>query len=474
MDGESLIEGASNPAGIAIAPAQQLLTLATDENKWPENMCRAGEKCPFCTSRRLLSHDPFKSSLLSILRYYELATGKRWAFRDLFSLFSYLLSGASGQEGAPADPCEWAAKLADSADKQTGGTEAARLAAPFTLAGAQYQHALFLTWPREQARALRRDIKELKLDTHPAVMGFYYFLSRPKASLPATLQSDLTSLCAVLDPALADPELEVAVSAQTQIRYRDLDVRFSQSVAEGLRYIRKYRCLTQLELDVLGRLERADEAVANQDLAKRNSQTAARIQRSLRDFACRFVRRSLGAREGAVRDKHILEDFRAVVDGDPTLLHGAAKQVELLMNEKERFVVPLNTTFGEPMPPAQRRAILATGKQKIRPWIKADDDRPKPSLRFLAIGAPESAQYIPLTFDLFRSVQELKRGMMPASLPRAVVALLDTTRARLAGNIVRDEDSLDDAEIQIANSDEVIVRQMKTFIVSTKGSPYES
>jgi hypothetical protein len=55
--------------------------------------------------------------------------------------------------------------------------------------------------------------------------------------------------------------------------------------------------------------------------------------------------------------------------------------------------------------------------------------------------------------------------MLPASLPRPVVALLDTTRARLAGTVVRDEEILDGAEIRIGTRDTVISRELGQFVI---------
>lgn len=467
MDVESLVEPSEKDQ---VAPAAQLLDRATDEGRWPVEQCPAGEHCPFCTSRRLLARDPHRESLLSILRWYELATGKRWTFRDLFSLVSYLLAGAgSGEESA--DPCKWAAHIKALMSRPGSKPESLRLAAPFVLAAAQYQHAMFMIWPREGVRNLRRAIQEVQLESHPGLMGFYHFLAmRRGASLPTTLESQLLGLGMVLDPAIADPDLEAAVSAQSTIKLRDLDVRFSQSVGEGFRFIKKYQCLSALEVDVLQRLDDADKRLSESDVVNRKPAVCARIQYLLRDFACRFVRRSIGCRAGIVRDRQTLAEFHSVVQGDPTLLHAAAKQVEGLLNERDRFMVVLNSTFGEPVPPPQRRATVGTEKQKVKPWPAPGPDRPYPSLRFLGVGATGSAQSIPLTFDLFRSVRELRQGMMPASLPRAVVALLDTTRARLAGRIVRDEALLDGAEIRIATKEDVIVRQMDDFVVLQRDS----
>jgi hypothetical protein len=55
--------------------------------------------------------------------------------------------------------------------------------------------------------------------------------------------------------------------------------------------------------------------------------------------------------------------------------------------------------------------------------------------------------------------------MLEASLPKAVVALLDITRARLGGRIVRDEDALELGTIQIGLRKDAIVRQRGRFLV---------
>ena len=120
---------------------------------------------------------------------------------------------------------------------------------------------------------------------------------------------------------------------------------------------------------------------------------------------------------------------------------------------------------GEPLPPELRRAVLTTDRQKVKPRVSPTDGRPTASLKFLTVGAGDSVNSIPMTYELFKSVSELRVGMMPASLPRTVVAMLDTTRARLSGQIVRDENLLDGSEIRIGLRKDVIVRELNKFIV---------
>jgi hypothetical protein len=340
------------------------------------------------------------------------------------------------------------------------------LAAPFLLVARQYQHALFGVWPQLRRAGFRKDLKEVGLEQNPTLMGLHYFLSSSQtSSVPRTLRDELSALSDALDPALADPDLEIDVSSRSTILLRDIDARFSHSVREGIDAIRKYQCLTSLEIDLLRRLADADDLLGSPTIRKQKPTTAARLQILVRSFACRLVRRTLGTRNAVVRGSGLLRDYEQVVAGDKDLFYQAAKQVESLLNYDNKFTVTLNSTFGEPPPPETRRVVLETQKQKVRPGKPEGPGRPNSDLRFLTVGSNTSTQALPLTYELFRSVRELQAGMLVASLPRSVVASLDTARARLAGRIVRDEEQLDGAEIRLGIRPERIARENGEFIL---------
>ena len=92
--------------------------------------------------------------------------------------------------------------------------------------------------------------------------------------------------------------------------------------------------------------------------------------------------------------------------------------------------------------------------------------RPRSPICYLGVGHVQSAQPIPLTYDLFKAVKELERGLSPASLPRTVLALLDTTKARLSGSIVRDEELLEHAKIRIGSDGTVVARSWDGLVAS--------
>jgi hypothetical protein len=451
-----------------LSPARQLLNVATKAESWPaKNSCAAGERCPHCTSRNWLEGEQYSSNLLKVLRWHELASGKRWSFRDLGSLFSFLLAGVKGSDEREAlSPCESAAKLIELDSAVTKLRNPAAFQAIFRLAASCYQHSLFGGWPRQTARALRRSLRELGLEQDPTLIGLYHFInSHGVRSLPSTLERQLTNLGELMDPALADPDEAIKVNSKTEVKLRDVDSRFSQSVLEGLAFVRPLRMLTKLEVELLQRLAKSDQMLSDASVRSRRPAIAAQLQIQLREFACRLVRRSLGVQMGAVRDAKILKKFEQIIENDPELMHRAVKQVEVLLNENERFSTSLNTTFGEPSPPLARRVVLTTQKQMVRQLDISRTGRPEFTLRYIAIGNRETRYSVPLTYEGFKSVSELDDGMLPAVLPRTVVALLDTTKAKLSGQIVRDEDLIDGAELRIGLRNETIVREVGRFAV---------
>lgn len=484
MDAESLLV---KPDDEPVPPAEILLSQATASEMWPaKGACPAGDRCPFCTSQSILIRDDNKKSLLRILRWYELASGKRWSFRDLFSLTSYLLAGhhpvVHDPMGAPhqSTPCQWAADLVEIDRKAPTARRHGKqsLAAIYHLATSAYQHALFHRWDKDAATSLRRDLRDLGLDKEldgeegRTLMGLVHFLSERKGHyLPATIAPLLDGLVETLDPAFASPETAVAVSSRSTIMLGDLDMRFSRSLAGGMEFIRKYQVLSANELELLRRLAAADTMLSSPSKRRRRPVAASRVQHILRDFACRLVRRSICTRTAVVADAPILEAFQQVVEDSDKHHHlfKVVRQVKELLNTGKEFEVSLTTTFGQPLPPRQRQATLVVPQSPVRMSPQNTKGRPHPPICYLHVGQGQSVQPVPLTYDLFKAVKELERGLSPASLPHTVVALLDTTKARLSGPIVRDRELLDDARIRVGADGTVVGRSWNGFVESREG-----
>lgn len=442
------------------APASAILESALAESRWPPyGTCPAKLMCPYCTSRRLLTSTRGHEDLRSLLRWHELATAKRWTFRDLFSLVSYLLSGvgATAKGGKAESPCSWAASLVELDAARLGQKpDARRSTAIFALVGSLYQHQLFSRWDSRTTKRLRDDLKELGLlGNHTAVGLLNYLRQGWGVRPPAMLEGLLESLCNTLDPAVADPEFEVPVSASTRLKLRDIDARFSQSVASGRVVLLKYKCLSPAEAELLGRLAELDRELSSAALRRKRPDSATRVQHVLRDFSCRLVRRSLGTRSAITRDRELLVQYQHIVEGsseDGDLLLAATRAVSRLLNTNDKFEVSLTTTFGQPMPPATLRAVLVTAKQAVRPRTDVNHGRPVAPMRLLKVGRAAREQTIALTFDLYRSICLLESGLSRASLPTEVNALIDATKARLSGPIVRDLEGLEDSAIELGTA----------------------
>ncbi len=455
MDMESLLVPTEDAKP---SPAGQVLARAIDASLWPAfGTCEAGDRCPFCISREHLSHRREEGALVAMLRWYELGSGKRWSFRDLFSLFSYLLAGHR-QENGPVEqaPCAWAANLValDEAKVPSARPSVISSTALFELVAAQYQHALFHSWDREAGPALAKDIKELGLGEDNTAMGLQWFLnSRRSPYLPAMIEGSLDNFSSSLDPALARPDVEIEIGKSTRYHLRDIDTRFSRSVAEGLDFVKRSRMLSVLEVDLLGRLSVLEVYLSRQDVRKKKPAVATRVQRLVRDFACRLVRRSIGVRTATVWDAPLLEEFKSVVEAkNDNGVYDIAREIELLLNENSHeFEVSLTTTFGQPLPPENVQALLVVPRRHVQPAGAPQKNRPVAPLRFLEVGEGPSSQNVALTYELFKAVKDIDKGMSEASLPRSVLALLDTTAARLAGPIVRDDGVLRRAEIRFGN-----------------------
>jgi hypothetical protein len=113
---------------------------------------------------------------------------------------------------------------------------------------------------------------------------------------------------------------------------------------------------------------------------------------------------------------------------------------------------------------------LVVPVRQVRMKHLATEGRPRSPICFLEVGSGQSLQPIALTYDLFKAVRELERGLSPASLPRTVVALLDTTKARLSGPIVRDPEALMDARIRIGIDGTEVGSSWDGSFVSIEGS----
>lgn len=462
MDVESLVETGTTFDEPSVA--HQILEAALAEDKWKKS-CDLGSRCPFCQNRKLLSRKASLDAFVQMLHFYELASGKRWTFRDLFSLVAYTLVGDSSEleiKGQRKTPCEWSAAQLKMARKgKIGSVERDR--ALFLLMSRLYHHRLFPRWPsfeRGEYRDAKRELFKNKYTDEGLLhaKAFYRFVAR-SGELAAKASGDVpdrirNSFGPALDPALATGSTEpILRSGEANISIAELESRFSLSVRDGLSLVGTR--IETLERDVLNCLGAADESLAEDKFPRNRTRQARLLQTTLRQFAARMVKRSLGCRRGICRDADSYRAYAKAVE-DSTALNDVRRELRRLLHDSNnRFRAGLATTFGQPVAERSRDVVLLLPKMiAVRPVVAPPSERrPASPLPYLLV----EGHYVALTFDLFRALSEVSDGLHEASLPAEIYSLLDRVKSLVSGRVVRDPSILaDDPTIVLGSSRDTI------------------
>lgn len=457
MDVESLVDPSVAKDGSTVA--HQILEAAIEESRWV-TPCAAGPRCPFCQNRKLLRKRGALDSLVRLLRYYELASGKRWTFRDLFSLVPYLLVGDYTEltiKGKRVSPCDWAAAQIDlAASTRPGDTDKARTRAPYLLMSRLYHHRLFPRWPdmnRGKHLGAKRMLSDpgfvQGVDRARGFFDYLVFASRHPAGAGGEIAERVHgSLSELLDPALASGNIVLFSRGDRTYTVDEVEEMFSLSVREGFGLVESQ--LEPLERDLLRMLADADDALVEDNFPRTKAHNAKLLQSSLRQFCARLVKRSIGVRMGVCNDLNCFRDYEKALR-DPHEQSDVRKHLRMLLHDGRRFRASLVTTFGQPLAQRSREVALLTQAVPVREFLpRVTSGRPPESMPYIQI----DKSIIPLTFPLFKALSEVVEGLHDASLPAEIFALLNGIKSFVSGHIARDTISLidNDARIEFGNS----------------------
>lgn len=450
MDVESLVDFSC--AKDELLPAQQILEIALQRNSWT-NECEAGDLCPFHTNRMLLDNVETQEKFLLFLHFYELASGKRWNFRDLFSLVSHVLVGHESAfivDGQSVRPCVWAAHHAEKVRRSSPDA----ILSAWLLTARLYTHSLFPVWPN--LTSITKSIRELEkanFNLHPNLDKFFSTIANDSDWNSTNIGQLLgKEFCQTLDPANTRRELVL----QEEMTIGQVEDAFTTSINRGLELTREY--LTEIEFSVLSSLLKADEACdADDALSSLHSSKIKQVQWNLRAMASRLVKRSLGGRAGVCRDQKFLEDYQSLLDGTGDSRKHLRRSFKNLLSNgiNEKLTVPLSTTFGQPAHSKQGEVRLFAPFPQSMGIVSPTNNssRPREQLPYLKLDDVP----IPVTFPLFKALSEVRQGLMKASLPEEILALVDGTSNILAGKIVHDKEKLEDSRIDIGGSDQELI-----------------
>lgn len=461
MDVESLVDAKLTDSSVTVA--EQIFRAALDDSKWKQP-CELKSRCPFCQNRKLLSQGDALSNLIELLHFYELSSGKKWTFRDLFSLVSYLLVGDYSEleiKGKSYSPCEWAAEQNRlSVAGAEGSLEKDR--APYLLMSKLYHHRLFPIWPSFDKGEYRKAKQELLKRNEDKGLnyasGLFRYLARAHqitalsaGDIPSRIRNSVT---AILDPALSTGDEVLFKRDNIGITVNEIEETFSISVADGLDLASSQ--LETLERDVISRLALADESLIEDKFPRAKTRQARLLQSTLRQFAARITKRSLGTKYGVCRDVQVFRHYMKATEQAVELNETRKALRKLLHDFNNKFRAGLATTFGQPVAHRAKDVALLLESPISVTVLKNKsygDGRPKEYIPYLQV----EGHYIPLTFQLFRALNEVALGLHDASLSGEIYSLLDRVRSLVSGKVVRDRVRLsEDAIIRVGSSNDIV------------------
>jgi hypothetical protein len=459
MDVESLVDEKIAEEGRTVA--HQIFDAALDQAKWNPT-CESGTRCPFCRNRELLSHPDAIKSLVKLLRYYELASGKRWTFRDLFSLVPYLLVGDYSElevRGRQVTPCEWSS-YQNQLIRANQTSDPSKYRAQYLLVSRLYHHRLFPRWPGLDRGQNRKAKAALQVESfNPGLeraKDFFRYLSHA-ANQAGDNSGEILglirgSLGELMDPALAPGSAALFSRGDQVITIDQVEERFSLSVREGLGFVSNR--LEQLERDLLVQLAEADESLAEENFPRSKAHYAKLLQNSLRQFCARLAKRSIGVKKAVCRDANFFQSYDKALHDNRELSDVRRQLKKLLHDDRNQFRASLVTTFGQPIAHRLRDIVLLTPAVAVRemqPTVIGE--RPAEPIPYLKV----DCHVVPLTFALFKALKEVVAGLHDASLPTEIFALLNGIKSLVSGHLVRNETILDEeSRIELGNSGQFV------------------
>lgn len=461
MDVESLVDKSTTEDGVTVA--HQIFEVALDERLWKEP-CQLKTRCPFCQNRKILTKGRALDSLIEFLHFYELSSGKRWTFRDLFSLVPYLLVGDHSElefKGKILAPCDWAAEqIRISKEGNEGSPEKSR--ALFLLMSRLYHHRLFPVWPSfdkgdvRLARNVLMKGSELNNGINSA-RSFFNFMNYSR-TLNKALSGDIpqrvrSSFGPTLDPALASQQEILFENQGKLITVAEVEERFSLSINDGVKSVLNQ--LETLEKDVLRQLVEADEALMEDKLPRNRAKDARILQSNLRQYSSRLVKRSIGTKNGICRNVSIYKRYASTIENASKLNEVRRALKSLLNDSHNRFCASLATTFGQPVAHKSKdiSLILESPINVTRMTRETLTGRPKEYLPYLVV----DKHFVPLTFELFQALVDVSDGLHESSLSSEIFSLLDRVKSLVSGRVVRDQSVLsEEPSIRLGISGDVI------------------
>ncbi len=425
LDMESLL---LSPAygGIDPSPVEQILEEASREDAWEVQGrcgdCDVAALCPFRQNSLWLRKKEIRNGLTQTLRREELAIGRRWNFRDTFSLVAELFIGEWEDFGDAIHPCDWVHRLAQECtqSQQVQEHPGKVITQAFPLLMHLYPHAMFRDSPTTQLSDESRKYAELHHFSKTLAINTCITMqdTTSRTHIRALLQEIFSSR---IDPALFSPH-DTSIISQ-------LEDSYSQSVAMGNDTWLQEELRDGIESLFFDLARQAEEEWSN---VSRESALAGIATRFLRILCSGLAKRSVGLRKGLHAGEPYLSEYEATIRDDEALIE-LTQALRSLLGENG-FDCNALESFGQPQAENDWFVSLEGTTVSIDPITAAPTATamlPAHDLPFIKI----ADHAIPLTFDLYMALRLRKDGCMSSSLPASVRAALDRIRHLQAGEL---------------------------------------
>lgn len=450
MDIESLVRPLEK---IEETPVYQILTNALDEKKWKCDECNVQKNlCPFYQNKVSLINKEKRSGFLQLLYDYEIINNKRWSFREIFSLISYIIVGTEHEFGGK-EPCDWT-KI--KIEETYSNDDKIRVRAVWELNDHLYHFRLFNHWPSFNpiARSSNSEIKKI-FDISPVTKEFFNYFSYVrtrkyyKPDIANIIDNDFYN---TIDPGQAN----IREIHKGDLSIFKIESSFSYSVSSGIELTNKH--IGSLENRLFKQLIFIEDDLDN-NVRFEPSVSSAKVDELLfliRMIAARYFKRIYFSSEGISKDEEYLIAYRDLnFESDPDFgkLKKVKKLFDRLIQDNSRLTVVLNSSLSQPQLSDDLKIKLKVNRVQIKQQYIEDihKDVPRLKLKLFSIDFGEKLN-IQLSYQLYKALCLLNDGVRQASLPKEVLAMIDNIKSKISGHLVRDEDRLINSIIEIGNS----------------------
>lgn len=450
MDVESLVDHTDG-----VSPAGAIFSEAVNESKWKCIDCSLDkDKCPFYQNKLALQDEQKLKGLIKTLRDFEIINSKRWSFRELFSLVSYLIVG-SEHDFNDLDPCKWYEKKFIELQSDS---KKSHVRAIMELNDHLYHFRLYSSWPTFSHISRTGKFKSPLGESDYAKELFLYFTHvRARKGRHVDISKTLDyQVGPMTDPVLLNSKNGNISNLPFELN--ELESLFSFSVDVGFRKVKKYMNPIEKEFFLLLKTieNELDEKVRLSSSV--SNLLVDKLLEVTRGIGLRYFKRIYFSTQGITKDHRYLEDFIGLSSSiDVTLksLKVVKNKFEDLIQDNKGLKLSINSSFAQPETDFNDRVTLKVNKVglKYRYVISKLDDVPRDELAILSLDSGENPYLIPITYTMYKAITLRGDGAKPSSLPVEVTAMLDNIKSKLAGFIIRDARSLRNSSLSVSLSE---------------------